>query len=77
MQRVLALTRGRKEPLLRSKVRCPLEAVRTSETQVRAERVTHRVDEPLGAAGTKPSSTHSPITSTRPPGSIKAPSFVV
>lgn len=39
------------EPLLRREVACPFEAVGAGEAEVGAERVAHRVDEPLGATG--------------------------
>src|SRR5579884_1996666 len=38
-----------KEPLLRRQVRRPLETLDAGETQVRAERLSHRVHEPCGA----------------------------
>src|SRR6266851_9877611 len=38
------------EPLLRCEVGCPLEAASGREAQVRAERIAHRVDEPVGVA---------------------------
>src|SRR6266536_478113 len=41
---------GEEEPLLRCEVGCPLEPDGVPEAQVRAERVAHRVDEPVGAA---------------------------
>src|SRR6266542_6632574 len=41
---------GEEEPLLRCEVGCPGEAVGAGEAKVGAERVAHRVDEPVGAA---------------------------
>ena len=57
---------GEEEPFLRSEVGRPLEAVRAGEVQIGAERVAHRVDEPVGRRGAKPSSHQRPSTSTRP-----------
>src|SRR6185312_12780153 len=44
------LRMGEEEPLLRCEVWCPVEAVGAGEALVGAERVAHRIDEPVGAS---------------------------